>query len=381
MQDFDPAALHPETMRIARKLINEIFNNMTTPELDLVISFDHTGSMSSILNTVKSRIRELIDFVFREVPSVRIGIVVHNDYGNLPDNLVHVLPLTNDRLLIERFLSADYRPGGQGAVAGYAVAIDKVRQMDWQSDRRVCLVIGDEKPHEKGERWCGVTEPNDWREMCKELAGRAVQIYGVQCLNDRTRSFFYEGMARLTGGIKLDLAQFQHIPEYIMAVVHKQKGTLEDFQASRAEFSTNIAFRNMFAKLRGVHDQAAEDAWTKAGDLLSRFQVATVPYAITIKDFVEGMGISFKRGRSYYQLTKPETVQANKEVVFVSKATGEAVMDTYWCRQQLGLPYGVKGELNPRFLDAAREYDIFIQSNSYNRKLVPSKFLYELDHN
>jgi hypothetical protein len=76
-----------------------------------------------------------------------------------------------------------------------------------------------------------------------------------------------------------------------------------------------------------------------------------------------------------------EIIQANKEVMFVDKSTGETFSDTHWCREQLGVPYGVKATVRPLSIsDVMDKYDVFIQSNSVNRKLDPgTKFLYELD--
>lgn len=46
-----------------------------------------------------------------------------------------------------------------------------------------------------------------------------------------------------------------------------------------------------------------------------------------------------------------------------------------------GSMYSVRGRVNPKSLECSKQYDIFIQSTSHNRKLDPNtKFLYELDH-
>ncbi|MEY4934591.1 MAG: hypothetical protein RIS64_950, partial [Bacteroidota bacterium] len=42
--------------------------------------------------------------------------------------------------------------------------------------------------------------------------------------------------------------------------------------------------------------------------------------------------------------------------------------------------YGTKGKVNPKAIDCAKQYDIFVQSNSANRALdAGTKFMYELE--
>ena len=69
-------------------------------------------------------------------------------------------------------------------------------------------------------------------------------------------------------------------------------------------------------------------------------------------------------------------------VLFVDKATGETIDDTYKCRKLLGVPYGTKGTVRPLGIPSVMEkYDVFIQSNSVNRLLDKGiRFLYEIDH-
>lgn len=66
---------------------------------------------------------------------------------------------------------------------------------------------------------------------------------------------------------------------------------------------------------------------------------------------------------------------------FVNKHTGETVADIAWCREQLGISLGAEGKINPRdFRSLTLTHDVFIQSTSYTRKLMPgTKFLYEID--
>lgn len=346
--------------------------------LDLVISFDDTGSMSSVRRMVRSQIRELVNQLFKIIPDLRIGIIIHNDYCDR--DLVQRLELTYNQQDIIRFIGNDSSNGGGDAREAYAYVLNQIRQFDWRPYNKLAIVIGDALPHEKGSVSAGIRELYDWREESSELGKIEVPIYAIQALSNKAANLFYETMAKLSFGIKLDLSQFAHITDYILAIVHKQTDTLDDFQNTNSQFKTNISLRNMFAKLRGVMDESSHTEYEKLGELLGRFQVVSVPTKVKIKDFVEDMGLHYQRGKGYYQFVLSEKIQPTKEIFFINKTTGEPIMDTKWCREQMGLTTGKTVTLSPKNIACSRDYDIYIQSTSYTRLLdAGTKFMYELN--
>lgn len=84
-----------------------------------------------------------------------------------------------------------------------------------------------------------------------------------------------------------------------------------------------------------------------------------------IKDFVEAWKLPFVQGANYYELTKPETVQANKQVAVQNKRNGK-VYSGLNARKIIGLP-NQEVKVSPSNYG---EWNLFIQSNSINRKLV-----------
>lgn len=94
------------------------------------------------------------------------------------------------------------------------------------------------------------------------------------------------------------------------------------------------------------------------------FDVRPTEHRMELRPFIAARGQQFTIGSSYYKLTKKETVQRNKEIAIRNKRTSQ-VFSGPNARKLLGLPdQEVK-------VDAAStpDYDIFIQSNSVNRKL------------
>ena len=357
----------------------------TYEALDLLISFDDTGSMYSVRQQVRTKILDLLRSLYEDIPQLRVGIIIHNDYCDMPRH-IYVQDFTNDRNVIENFIKQNSPCGGGDAPECYELALHEGTKLNWSAfARKAFIMIGDEVPHHVGYRYGGHTNNLDWREESRKLNEMGITTYGVQALGRRHATQFYSDISRMTGGIKLDLSQFQHITDYIKAVAYHQSGQLEEFEASDPSFKTNFALKNMFDKLRGGSGTISSEKL----ETLSKFQVMEVPFQAKIKTFIEDNGCTFQRGKGYYQLIERtedgkanfEILQANKEVLFVNKETGEVNDDTIWCRTQLGIPFGVKGNLRPLQIPSVMsKYDVFIQSNSFTRNLDKgTKFLYELD--
>jgi hypothetical protein len=353
-------------------------------DLDLCISFDDTGSMYSVRAQVRAQVNNLVNKLFDDIPELRVAVIIHNDYCDMPKHCF-TMDFTTDKKVIEKFVNQNSPCGGGDSPECYELALHEASKFSWKSDRRALVMIGDEVPHQVGYCYRSHTNKLDWKIETSRLADLGVKIYGVQALGRRSSNHFYEHISRATGGIKLDLSQFQHILTYINAIAYHQAGQLEAYQSSDPSFNSNLALKNMFARLMGGSSTLSADKI----ELLSKFQVMKVDSVMEIRDFVEANGCTFQRGKGYYQLIErtsdgkanSEVVQANKEVIFVNRETGETISDTHWCREQLGVPYGVKSTVRPLSIPhIMSKYEVFVQSNSFTRKLDPgTKFLYELE--
>jgi hypothetical protein len=107
----------------------------------------------------------------------------------------------------------------------------------------------------------------------------------------------------------------------------------------------------------------------------ARFQLLTVTEDIDIKTFIINHGVTFKQGRGFYQFTKPESISKGKEIILQEKATG-LLFEGMKARKMLGLiTYDEKAKIKPA---AFPDYNVFVQSTSYNRKLIAgTQFLYD----
>lgn len=112
-----------------------------------------------------------------------------------------------------------------------------------------------------------------------------------------------------------------------------------------------------------------EDVKVNLVDLSKEFSNSTVPAhqdGVDVKTFCLANFGDFKIGRAYYQLTKRETVQAGKSIAIQDRLSGQIYTGNA-ARQLLGFPFGVEIKVAP---GTQGQYDVFVQSTSYNRKLV-----------
>ena len=107
----------------------------------------------------------------------------------------------------------------------------------------------------------------------------------------------------------------------------------------------------------------------------SRFKTIAVTKRCSIKALVEEKALKFKKGRGFCQLTKPEVIRDNMEVVIRRKTDGTIVTGDK-VRELLGIPKSSK-----KFkLDLPKDFDMFVLSPSVNRVvLAHSEFLYEVE--
>jgi hypothetical protein len=366
--------------------------------MEVVFSFDDTGSMASVRAQVRQKIEALVKQLLKLDPSTKIGVLIHNDYCD--KDIIKHIDLTSDENEIVKFINSKLDGYGGDSDECYELAINYIHsKFSWTSDKRIAILIGDCNPHAVGYSYGSFVNKMDYRAELAKCVENSIRVYPVQALGNYSSNAFYNTIAKTCGTPKLELSQFSHIIQFITAVAYQEQGKLEEYENSDESFKTNVPLKRMFAKLKGLIledepetspyarstrasvDHGDGDA-SKTLDIESRFQILEVGATPrVIKEFVEDNGATFKKGRGFYQFILTETIQENKEVLFVDKKTGETKSDTVWCRKQLGVPLGTRGRVNPKSLDISKQYDIFIQSTSYNRKLDPNtKFLYELDH-
>ncbi len=349
--------------------------------IDIVISFDTTGSMYPCLSEVRRRVDETAARLFREIPNLRIGIIAHGDYYDARTSYVTKhLQLTSDPLAVSYFVKNVEATHGGDAAECYELVLREARtKVNWTpGSTRLLIMIGDDVPHPVAH----TPDKLDWRAEVIALLNQGVVVHGVQALSNRYADQFYRGIAEVTGGLHLRLSQFNEVTEALIAMTFGQVS----HAAVTSYESEIVADKRMTRSLSAIFDKilkrdpttgtyAAVDA--RASDP-ARFQRISVERDQPIKDLVQASGLIFKVGRGFYEFTKRETIQASKEILILDRETGDMFEGTA-AREVLGLPHGASINLNPR--DAGfdtSKYTVFVQSTSANRKLIGgTTFLYE----
>lgn len=355
-------------------------------KFDVVISFDTTGSMYSCINEVK---KNIVDILAR-LPSdkFRIGIIAHGDYCDEKTTyLMKQIDLTEDRDLTINFVKSIENTGGGDYPEAYEYVLHHAQKLSWQSDSlRALVMIGDAYPHEKNQNPYKL----DWRHEVDEIKKCGINIYSVQALHSGNgKSYmFYKHMAQSTNGYHLFLDQFSYVRDMLLAICFKQMGDgeLEKYEqeVKEREYGMTLSMRKMFDTMMGrtntVDDSSKDDGKIEydadSGVLTacppSKYQILKVDEDMSIKEFVIKNGATFKAGKGYYEFTKPETISEKKLIVLMKKDTGE-LFEGKHAKKLAGIT--VEKRYKPSDLT---DYRVFIQSTSYNRKLIKGTgFLYE----
>ncbi len=134
-------------------------------------------------------------------------------------------------------------------------------------------------------------------------------------------------------------------------------GRAQGIRGSRAVFSTGAEM---------VNKDTIKAAGLTPVDP-SGYQLIPVARDAAIRDWVIACGHTYRTGGAFYQLSKSEKIQAQKQIAVLEKRT-DRVYTGPEARALLGLP-DVEIRVKPDHND---DFTIFVQSTSVNRKLVPN---------
>lgn len=353
--------------------------------VDILLCFDTTGSMYSVIDQVRRRMSELVAKLAKAVPGVRIAVGAVGDYCDAPPHGPYVtkyLDFTTDMSKVQKFVDTVERTGGGDSDECYELLFHEAQDLAWGSGHHKAMVlVADANPH--GPTYGMNKKRLDWRKEVEKLGERGIKLYAVQALSYGTERFYQE-IARMTGGFHLKLNQFASIAEILTAIGLQQshdENPLNEFEEElkkRGLYSRAIG--DVFDTLRGRKTSTADKMYGKVDGLKlvpsGRFQVLNVGSKdIAIADFVRDHDLLFKIGRGFYEFTKRETIQHHKEIVLMDKRSGDMYTGKA-ARDMLGLPESMDVRLSPTDLE---KYTVFVQSTSANRKLKSeTKFLYEV---
>ena len=323
-----------------------------------------------------------------------MGVICFGDYEKQHTSyLIKTLDLTESQDRVVEFVNTVGDTPGSWFEEAYEVALNAVTRCDFrENSKRIFILIGDSIPHEPS--FPLNTLKLDWRVELDRLNAMKVQVFPIQALNHPGAPAFYQYISAMFDTPHLKLEQFHYVVDMIVAVCYSaySPDSLQAFEASMNQMGKlNVPMQRVIHQLRhGRADTTFVPRFSSAPSSSSagggfvpvppgRFQVLrTSPEAQSIKEFVLANSLNFKVGRGFYELTKPEDISSKKEIILQNVQTddmytGEAARTT------VGIPLNAACKFSPAKFDTSI-WRVFVQSTSYNRKLMPNTmFLYELE--
>lgn len=351
--------------------------------IDLLFTFDTTGSMYTCIAQVRRDISATAKRLFKDIPNLRIGVIAHGDYCDGP-RAITKLDFSDDVNTVCRFVETVRDTSGGDEPECYELVLHEARSFSWTSGKNKAVVmIGDATPHGPHERQN--TKKLDWRNELKLLCEAGIHVHAVQALGRSHATAFWKECASITGGHHLELHQFSHVTDLIHAICYNQVSqdqvkSYEQEVSKRGRMDRSL--HQIFSTLLGRAAAEVKTAGYGKASLEavhpSRFQVLRVDKKADIQQFVGDNGVKFKAGRGFYELTKSVKVQDHKEVILRDRKTGDMFSGAK-AREMLRLPKTGTVSINPKVVqDVLTKYSAFIQSTSFNRVLMPdTDFLYE----
>jgi hypothetical protein len=355
--------------------------------IDVCVSFDTTGSMYPCLTQVRRSVSQIVQKLFSDIRDLRISIIAHGDYCDATKPyVIKTNDFSSNETEIIDFINKVEPTYGGDAPECYELVLNQARtNLSWKSGRvKVLILIGDDVPH--GPSYPLNVNKIDWRNELGLLLEAGINVYAIHALPGIRKHSkpFYEEVAQKTGGFYLTLDQFANISDLIMAICYKQNGeeSLSTFERElKSSGKMNYNLKTSIHRLRNdvTEEYVSSDGLTPVPD--GRFQVLRVDNEQSIKEFILEQGISFKTGRGFYELTKSEKVGLYKEILLYEKETGK-LFNGPQIREMLKLSpqinkRGINEALKPVYFD---KYKVFVQSTSYNRKLMSNTYLlYEVE--
>lgn len=211
-------------------------------ELDQVIAFDTTGSMSSFLSAVKAHVKDLIPKLFADNPKLRMKIVAFGDYCDMTSKnnfgkAYQESDLTNNQNELINFVTSAKSTSGGDSDEFYELVIKKItEETKWRKgSKRAVLLIADFNPHEIGYTYLDrvVNNQIDWKEEARKSAKLGIQWDTLTCIPNHVETF-YKPLSEITNGVSIPFKTSGKTQDAVFAAtsVRGSKMSKRSFEAS-----------------------------------------------------------------------------------------------------------------------------------------------------
>jgi len=196
-------------------------------KLDLVFTFDCTGSMGEYILAAKQGIENIAQrLVQSEGYDLRFGLVAYRDHPPQDKTFVtKSFPFTASLADIHCSLSSLSADGGGDGPEAVAAALKATCDADWRDDAtKVCILIADAPPHGLGESGDGFPDGDpdgvDPLAVLDKMSSMGVTVYSVGCQpalsSYRFATEFFIACAERTNGQAVALGSAAALADVIM---------------------------------------------------------------------------------------------------------------------------------------------------------------------
>jgi Mg-chelatase subunit ChlD len=146
--------------------------------LDLAFCIDTTGSMQAEIDTVKAKVKSMVDRLSagQPKPVVRVGLVAYRDDGD--EYVTRVFPLSADIDGVVKDIAGLNADGGNDEPESVEKGLDSaLNQLKWDTDKhtaRVIYLIGDAPPHRNSPDF-------DLSAVAKKANAKRICINSIGC--------------------------------------------------------------------------------------------------------------------------------------------------------------------------------------------------------
>ena len=274
-------------------------------ETDIVFSFDTTGSMASVIDAVRANLVSTVDRLFADIPSIRIGIITHGDYCDIPHH-ISTLDLcgSDEKERVKAFIAAAQNTGGGDYPECYELVLRSVQQFSWRasSKTKVLVLIGDATPHLFGEEIArcyseeydslldqgvlkAVEKPPHvprnnnnlfsrrlfdtspflqlqlrWQDEAQKCKDKGINVFSCHALpeDNEQAAPFYTQVAEISGGLYIPLYELARFQEYMVAICLRAADGAQDSELLKQHLAS-LAALAASAKSEEERQQIAEE--------------------------------------------------------------------------------------------------------------------------
>jgi len=203
-----------------KEMLLQSFVGDSSSKVEIVFSFDTTGSMAPCLGKVREKVTETVTRLIKDIKDIRIGIIAHGDYcDDVNTYAIKTLDLTSKVKKIREFVTNVSATGGGDAPEAYELALREAYNFSWSEDSSKALVIiGDEVPHPPSF----TDQKINWFDCLDRLTERNIKVYGIRALNSNHSIPFYEELSIRSGTVSIHFNNLNLIVDMFLAICYRE---------------------------------------------------------------------------------------------------------------------------------------------------------------